>query len=104
MDQPVLTVFTAPGCCLCDDARVVLDRLAPELGLGVEWVDITGDPELEARWRCELPAGVLGGRKVFKYHVDEALLRRRVAGPGATAADASASDASGRGAATHGTE
>ena len=74
-----LVVYTAHGCCLCDDAREVLDRLGPELDLEVEWVHIDGDPELEAAWREQLPAGVLGGRKVFKYRVDEDFLRRRAA-------------------------
>jgi hypothetical protein len=78
--MPRMTVYTAEGCCLCDEARAVLARLGPELGLDVEWVYIDGAPELEAQWREQLPAGVLDGRKVFKYHVDEALLRRRVAG------------------------
>jgi len=75
-----LTVYTAHGCCLCDDAKAVLDRLAPQLGLRVEWVHIDGDPALEGRWREQIPAGVLDGRKVFKYRVDEELLRRRLAG------------------------
>ena len=74
-----VTLYGKPGCCLCDDAREVLDRLAPELDLPVRWIHIDGDPELEAVWRTELPAGVLAGRKVFKYRVDEAMLRRRVA-------------------------
>lgn len=74
-----LLVYTAHGCCLCDEAREVLDALAPELGLEVEWVHIDGDAELEARWREQLPAGVLSGRKVFKYRVDQDLLRRRAA-------------------------
>ena len=74
-----LVVYTAHGCCLCDDARAELDQLAPELGLEVEWVHIDGIPELEAEWREQLPAGVLGGRKVFKYRVDADLLRRRAA-------------------------
>lgn len=77
--DPELVVYTAHGCCLCDDARAVLDDLAPRLGLAVRWRYIDGDPELEAAWREQLPAGVLDGRKVFKYHVDEALLERRVA-------------------------
>jgi hypothetical protein len=76
--MPELTVYTAPGCCLCDEAAAVLERLAPELGITVRWVDITGDAALEARWREQLPAGVLDGRKVFKFRVDEALLRRRL--------------------------
>lgn len=76
-----LVVYTASGCCLCDDARAVLDRVAPELGLDVRWVHIDGVPELEQRWRQEIPVGLLGGRKVFKYRVDEELLRRRAARP-----------------------
>lgn len=74
----VLTVYTAQGCCLCDDARAQLDVLAPELGLEVDWVYIDGVPELEEQWREQLPAGVYEGRKVFKYRVDAELLRRRV--------------------------
>jgi hypothetical protein len=64
---------------LCDDAGVILERLAPELGLEVAWVDITTSPELEARYRSEIPVGEFRGRRVFKYFVDEALLRRRAA-------------------------
>lgn len=83
-DARLLTVYGAPECCLCDDAKAVLDRLAPELGLSVEHVDISGDEDLERAHRSEIPVGFLAGRKVFKYHVDEALLRRRAAAlPGA---------------------
>lgn len=74
-----LVVYTAHGCCLCDDAKAQLDALGPELRLDVEWVYIDGVPELEAKWREQIPAGVLGGRKVFKYRVDVDLLRRRAA-------------------------
>lgn len=77
--RPQLIVYTAPECCLCDDAKAVLDELAPRIGLDVSWVDISGDAELEAAWRTQIPAGVLDGRKVFKYHVDVQLLERRVA-------------------------
>lgn len=78
-DDLRLDVYTAHGCCLCDDAREELDRLAPALGIEVTWIHIDGDPALEAEWREQLPAGVLGGRKVFKYRVDAEMLRRRVA-------------------------
>lgn len=77
MEASELIVYTAPGCCLCDDARAVLDELAPRLGLVVRWVDISGDAALEAAWREQIPVGMLDGRKVFKYRVDPALLERR---------------------------
>mgnify|MGYP006278630013 FL=1 len=76
-----LLVYTAPGCCLCDEARVELDALAPQLDMTVSWIDISGDPELEAEWRTQIPAGVLNGRKVFKYRVDAQLLERRLHTP-----------------------
>jgi len=75
---PELVVYTAQDCCLCDDAKALLGELAPALYLAVRYVDITGDAELETAWREQLPAGVFDGRKVFKYHVDAALLTRRV--------------------------
>lgn len=78
MEDLELTVYSAHDCCLCDDARAELDVLAGELDLRVSWVHIDGDPELESQWRTQIPAGVLAGRKVFKYRVDEQLLRRRV--------------------------
>lgn len=85
LTMPNLTVYTAAQCSLCDEAKLTLDRLAPELGLDVTYIDIAGNPELEATWREQLPAGVLDGRKVFKYRVDEELLRRRVRRPRPTA-------------------
>ena len=74
-----LTIYTAPECCLCDEAAATLTPLAAELQLDLRWVDITTDPALEARFREEIPVGFLNGRKVFKYRVDEPLLRRRAA-------------------------
>lgn len=93
MDRPIpLTVYTAPGCCLCDDAHRALGPLGSELGLAVEWVDISEDEGLEAAWRQQIPAGVMDGRKVFKYRVDEQLLRRRVAAMRARDAAVAAAD------------
>jgi thiol-disulfide isomerase/thioredoxin len=75
-DPPVLTVFGAPECCLCDEAKPVVDQVAAELGIPVEYVDITGSPELEAAHRTEIPVGFVGDRKVFKYRAEAATLRR----------------------------
>ena len=41
-------------------------------------VDITGDPELEARYREGLPVVELDGDRAFVYFVDEAALRRKL--------------------------
>src|SRR5207244_526588 len=71
-------VYGAVGCHLCDEAQELLARLAPELGLEVTAIDITGNPDLEARFRPEIPVVFVDGRKAYKYRVDERDLRRRV--------------------------
>jgi hypothetical protein len=42
-------------------------------------IDITGDEELEARYREWLPVVELEGERAFVYHVDPDGLRRRLA-------------------------
>jgi hypothetical protein len=42
-------------------------------------VDITDDPELEARYREWLPVIEIDGRRAFVYYVDPGALRRRIA-------------------------
>ena len=49
-----------------------------ESGVPFEEVDITGDPELEARYREWLPAVEIEGERAFVYYVDPAAFRRKV--------------------------
>jgi hypothetical protein len=49
-----------------------------QVGVEFDEVDITGDPELEARYREWLPVVEIGGERAFVYYVDEAALRRRI--------------------------
>lgn len=74
----VLVVYGASGCCLCDQAMAVLRELAPSLGLSLRYVCIDGQAELERAYRDQIPVGFLGGRKMFKFHVDAKRLRRAV--------------------------
>ena len=71
---PRVVLFHAQGCHLCERARDVLDRV----GAPYESVDITGDDELEARYREWLPVVEIDGARAFVYYVDEAALRRKL--------------------------
>jgi len=77
-----LVVYGARNCCLCDRALEVLRTLAPELGLTLRYVSIDGDPDLEREFRQQIPVGFLDGRKIFKFTVDPARLRRAALRPG----------------------
>jgi hypothetical protein len=50
-------------------------------GEGVRYreIDITGDPDLEARYREWLPVVEIDGQRAFVYHVQVEGLRRKLA-------------------------
>ena len=68
----------ADGCHLCERARAVLDEVRAEVAFALEEVDITGDPELEARHREWLPVVEIDGERAFVYHVPPDAFRRRL--------------------------
>ncbi|MDX1584491.1 MAG: glutaredoxin family protein [Thermoanaerobaculia bacterium] len=78
-DPNELVVYGAKDCSLCDKAMEVLRKLTPELGLKLRYVSIDGDAALESAYRQQIPVGFLGGRKLFKFHVDPERLRRAAA-------------------------
>jgi glutaredoxin len=79
MDQ-LLTLYSRPGCHLCDDMKAVIARVRASslTPMTLEEIDISTDAELEARYGTEIPVLLLNGRKVAKYRVSEAELRRIV--------------------------
>jgi glutaredoxin len=69
-----VVLYHAPGCHLCERARDVLS----DAGVEFEEVDISGDAELEARYREWLPVVEIDGERAFVYYVDAAALRRKL--------------------------
>jgi glutaredoxin len=73
-----ITLYGRPDCCLCDEAKVVLQRVAPAYAAAVREVNIASDRELQARFGEEIPVVFVDGRKAFKFRVPERELRRRL--------------------------
>jgi glutaredoxin len=73
-----LTLYSRPGCHLCDEMKEIAYPVAKELGCAVTVVDISVDPELEARYATEIPVLLVNGRKAFKYRLTERELRKRL--------------------------
>lgn len=70
-----VTLYTRPGCHLCDDARAVVERVCADLGESFEEVDITADDDLEDRFGEEVPVTFVDGRQHDFWRVDETRLR-----------------------------
>jgi Glutaredoxin-like domain (DUF836) len=62
----------------------VLEAARAEQEFELEEVDISGDAELEARYREWLPVVEIDGERVFTYFVQPEALRRRLAQAGAS--------------------
>jgi thiol-disulfide isomerase/thioredoxin len=74
-----VVLFGAPECGLCDTAMLVLEPAAERLGFDLRKVDISGDPELERRYRESLPVVEIDGERAFVYHVSPTRLEREIA-------------------------
>jgi len=59
-------------------ARRVLEQVQAEVPFELEEIDITSDPDLEARYRERIPVVVVGGEEAFTYFVHPDALRRRL--------------------------
>ena len=70
-----VTLYSKPGCHLCDDARAVVEGVCAELGESFEEVDITTSPDLMARSGEEIPVTFVDGRQHDYWRVDADRLR-----------------------------
>jgi glutathione S-transferase len=75
---PRVTLYGKPGCHLCDDARVVVERVQREHPFELREVDVSLDPVLFREYGERIPVLELDGEELFEFHVDEAVLMERV--------------------------
>ncbi|WP_067441929.1 glutaredoxin family protein [Nocardioides jensenii] len=76
MTEPRVRLYSRAGCHLCDEARLVIERVCVELGETYDEVDIDADPETQARFTDEVPVTFVDGRQHDFWRVDETRLRR----------------------------
>jgi len=74
----VLTIYTRPGCHLCQEMKVTVERVVRDTHAQarIEEIDIANDADLEARYALEIPVLLVNGKKAAKYRVTEEGLRR----------------------------
>lgn len=75
MSEPRVTLYGRPGCHLCDDARLVVEKVCAELGESYVEVDIDTDDDLLERFGEEIPVTFVDGKQHDFWRVDESRLR-----------------------------
>jgi glutaredoxin len=74
-----VTLYSRPGCHLCEDAEAVIRRVCEELGTAYTVVDITSSTELMTAYGEQIPVTFVDGRQHDFWRVDETRLRRALA-------------------------
>lgn len=73
-----VTIFYDPNAPDSDALTERMANLAPSLGIGVHYVDITEDQDLIKKYQSVAPVGTMAGTIVFSGGLDEQMLRSRV--------------------------
>jgi glutaredoxin len=73
-----VTLFSRPGCHLCEEARETLERLRLTTPFEIDEIDIERDDVLHARYLERSPVVAVDGEELFDYTIDEEALIRRI--------------------------
>ena len=66
---PHLVLYSRKDCCLCEDMKAVINRLARKMPLSLEEIDVDTSTELRNAYGEQVPVLYINGRKAFKYTV-----------------------------------
>ncbi|AZI59596.1 glutaredoxin family protein [Nakamurella antarctica] len=75
----IVTLITRKDCHLCTEAAQVLSRVAAEVGIGWNEVDVDSDAEMRGEYGDQVPVVLIDGQMHSYFRLDEGRLRRALA-------------------------
>lgn len=73
-----VTLYTRPGCHLCEEAKAAMAPLLREFSALLREVNIEEDAVLDERYGLDIPVIFIGARKAAKHRVDVKHFRRQL--------------------------
>src|SRR5437762_3582085 len=73
-----VTLYTRPGCHLCEEAKAAIAPLLREFGAALREVNIDENAFLRERYGWDIPVIFIGRHKAAKHRVDLAQFRRQL--------------------------
>ncbi len=73
-----VTLYTRPGCHLCEEAKAAIAPLLREFQAPLREVNIDLDATLAERYGWDIPVVFIGARKAAKHRVDIVQFRRQL--------------------------
>ena len=73
-----LQLYTRRDCCLCEEMKSILCRVADRVSFALEEIDVDTSPVLKEKYGNEVPVLFINGRKAFKYRLTAGELEKRL--------------------------
>jgi glutaredoxin len=73
-----VTLYTRPGCHLCEEAKRAIAPILLEFGAVLHEVNIDDDAALKERYGWDIPVIFIGQHKAAKHRVDLAQFRQQL--------------------------
>ncbi|HXY00924.1 MAG TPA: glutaredoxin family protein [Candidatus Limnocylindrales bacterium] len=73
-----ITLYTRPGCHLCEEAKAILQPLLQEFGAPLREVNIDADAELTRQFGMDIPVVFIGRHRAAKHRVNPLQFRRQL--------------------------
>jgi glutaredoxin len=74
-----ITLYTRPGCHLCEDAADLLERLGARFAIAVAEVNILTDIDLFERYKHSIPVIAIAGGPTLSAPIEAGALERALA-------------------------
>ena len=75
---PKLILYSRRDCCLCDEMKAVIKKVAANLALEIDEIDVDGSSELREKFGNQVPVLFINERKAFKYRLTTAALTKKL--------------------------
>lgn len=73
-----LEILTKKDCCLCDEAKLIIDRVLDDYPAELKITDIESDDDLFERYKERIPVLKINGEEHFVFKVHEITLRKKL--------------------------
>ena len=78
MAKATVTLYTRPGCHLCEEAKAALRASGCKDEFLLEEINIDLDAALHDKYKFDIPVIYINGVKAFKHSVDPREFRRKL--------------------------
>ena len=73
-----LLLYTRKDCCLCEEMKATLHRVADRVSFALEEIDVDTSPVLQEQYGNDVPVLFINGRKAFKHRLTARELEQRL--------------------------